>query len=215
MCAGKSPDELLPCQFIVELINISLVIFRMGRYQKRGRRSERKRQDNDQSQPKENGEEFVAKIVEEGNFRMEVYYALQGLHKSRWSDTGELVPCIDGLECQEERLKWRSTAVKILPASFRITKDVPDLIREKLERELRDMLQRSHQQDNANEKSINELKFLPQAYQLELDRSTIRKLPHLFEIKEWLKQQTSAGFISRQETVSMVPPGMFNNCCSF
>ena len=46
--------------------------------------------------------------------------------------------------------------------------------------------------------------FVPGAYQLSVDRNTIRKSPRLKEFHEWLKVQTDVGHITRQETVSMV-----------
>lgn len=48
--------------------------------------------------------------------------------------------------------------------------------------------------------------YIPDAYQLSIDKKTIRRNPLLQEFHEWLKVQTDAGFITRQETVSMIPP---------
>ena len=48
--------------------------------------------------------------------------------------------------------------------------------------------------------------YIPNGYQLSVDRRTIRRNPKLQEFHEWLKVQTDAGFITRQETVSMIPP---------
>jgi len=48
--------------------------------------------------------------------------------------------------------------------------------------------------------------YIPNAYQLSVDRRTIRRNPALQEFHEWLKLQSDAGFITRQETVSMIPP---------
>jgi hypothetical protein len=48
--------------------------------------------------------------------------------------------------------------------------------------------------------------YIPDAYQLSVDKKTIRRNPLLQEFHEWLKVQTDAGFITRQETVSMIPP---------
>lgn len=48
--------------------------------------------------------------------------------------------------------------------------------------------------------------FIPSAYQLSVDRRTIRRNPALQEFHNWLKVQTDSGFITRQETVSMIPP---------
>jgi 16S rRNA C967 or C1407 C5-methylase (RsmB/RsmF family) len=48
--------------------------------------------------------------------------------------------------------------------------------------------------------------YIPDAYQLSVDRRTIRRNPALQNFHEWLKAQTDAGFVTRQETVSMIPP---------
>mmetsp|Transcript_12098 Transcript_12098/g.17201 ORF Transcript_12098/g.17201 Transcript_12098/m.17201 type:complete len:939 (+) Transcript_12098:26-2842(+) len=48
--------------------------------------------------------------------------------------------------------------------------------------------------------------YVPHAYQLSLDRKTIRRNERLNTFHEWLKVQTLAGFVTRQETVSMIPP---------
>lgn len=48
--------------------------------------------------------------------------------------------------------------------------------------------------------------YVPNAYQLSIDRRTIKRNPALTEFHEWLKVQQEAGFITRQETVSMIPP---------
>ena len=48
--------------------------------------------------------------------------------------------------------------------------------------------------------------FVPFAYQLSVDRITIKKNPALTHFHEWLKVQSNAGFVTRQETVSMIPP---------
>jgi len=48
--------------------------------------------------------------------------------------------------------------------------------------------------------------YIPYAYQLSVDRRTIRRNPALTNFHEWLKVQQNAGFITRQETVSMIPP---------
>jgi 16S rRNA C967 or C1407 C5-methylase (RsmB/RsmF family) len=48
--------------------------------------------------------------------------------------------------------------------------------------------------------------FIPDAYQLPFDRKTIRRNPALQDFFDWLRINTDAGFVSRQETVSMIPP---------
>jgi 16S rRNA C967 or C1407 C5-methylase (RsmB/RsmF family) len=72
-----------------------------------------------------------------------------------------------------------------------------------METELNDMLEKCKP---AYGDVVNKLKFLPHAYQINLDRSTIRKNADLEPLKNWLKLMTESGFISRQETVSMIPP---------
>ena len=48
--------------------------------------------------------------------------------------------------------------------------------------------------------------YIPHAYQLSIDRRTIRRNPSLEKFHNWLKIQSEAGFLTRQETVSMIPP---------
>jgi 16S rRNA C967 or C1407 C5-methylase (RsmB/RsmF family) len=179
----------------------------MGRFQKR-RKGGKKDRDSGGKKPasnQEKGDSYVATIVDEGNFRMELYYASQGIHSSRWNTNNELVQCNSHAEKEAERLLWRSVATKTLPASFRIAKDVPAILRVRLESELESMLEASHKREEKREVT-NKLGFLPHAYQLEIDRTTIRKNPDLAALHEWLKQQTLSGYITRQEAVSMVPP---------
>jgi 16S rRNA C967 or C1407 C5-methylase (RsmB/RsmF family) len=90
-----------------------------------------------------------------------------------------------------------------LPSSFRIGKDVPDALRDVMEKDLNDMLEKCKP---VYGEVVNKLKFLPHAYQINLDRGTIRKNADLEPLKNWLKLMTESGFISRQETVSMIPP---------
>jgi tRNA (cytosine34-C5)-methyltransferase len=61
--------------------------------------------------------------------------------------------------------------------------------------------------DPLDEISVQKIPFVPTpAYQLNLDRKTIRKNPALQKVHAWLKQHAEAGHITRQETVSMLPP---------
>jgi tRNA (cytosine34-C5)-methyltransferase len=53
---------------------------------------------------------------------------------------------------------------------------------------------------------MKRLEFLPHAYQLKFDKYMIRKHPSLLRLHDWLIQQTNIGYITRQETVSMIPP---------
>ena len=43
-------------------------------------------------------------------------------------------------------------------------------------------------------------------YQLSVDRRTLRRNPSLTPLHEWLKIHTDCGHLTRQETVSMIPP---------
>jgi len=146
-----------------------------------------------------------------------------------------LVECTTDAERQAERLRWRSTLGEILPASFRIGKDVPAYYQVKLEQELQTLLREAteynHEDEDANTNTndnddntksddprraplvdiqLKILRFLPHAYQLGLDRSTIRKNPALQKLHAWLKHEVASGHVTRQETVSMVPPVLLN-----
>lgn len=44
------------------------------------------------------------------------------------------------------------------------------------------------------------------AWQMDCSRMQLRKVPILGELHEFIKRETAAGSISRQEAVSMVPP---------
>jgi len=52
----------------------------------------------------------------------------------------------------------------------------------------------------------NRIEYIPHGYQLSVDRRTVKRNPALAGLHEWLKVQTAAGFLTRQETVSMIPP---------
>jgi 16S rRNA C967 or C1407 C5-methylase (RsmB/RsmF family) len=180
-------------------------------------------------------------------FVVRCYYALQGIHNQRYSsdhidevknvDTISLHPdgcllyCKNDTERETERLLWRKYLGKILPASFRIGKDVPTYYKETLTAELGSLLQKAHDyvpepEDETEERvgqdprtgplkedagHIQALTFSPYSYQLSgLDRATIRKNPALEELHVWLKQQVAAGYVTRQETVSMIPPILLN-----
>lgn len=57
---------------------------------------------------------------------------------------------------------------------------------------------------------VKALSYIPHGYQLSIDKKTIRRNPSLEKFHNWLKIQTEAGFITRQETVSMIPPVVLN-----
>mmetsp|Transcript_7445 Transcript_7445/g.20703 ORF Transcript_7445/g.20703 Transcript_7445/m.20703 type:complete len:941 (-) Transcript_7445:2571-5393(-) len=52
----------------------------------------------------------------------------------------------------------------------------------------------------------NRIEYIPHGYQLSVDRRTVKRNSALAGLHEWLKVQTAAGFLTRQETVSMIPP---------
>jgi 16S rRNA C967 or C1407 C5-methylase (RsmB/RsmF family) len=172
---------------------------------------------------------------------------LQGIHNQRYSfeknDTsisngdltsspldGCLSECRNDDERQSERLLWRKYLGKILPASFRIGKDLPTYYKQTLTAELESLLQKAQEYVPEPEETLDRivrdpragplkenaghveaLSFCPHAYQLSgLDRATIRKNPALEQLHLWLKQQVAAGYITRQETVSMIPPILLN-----
>jgi 16S rRNA C967 or C1407 C5-methylase (RsmB/RsmF family) len=180
-------------------------------------------------------------------FHQRCYYALQGIHNQRFEakekdlangdgsisfdDGACLVSCTTDEERQSERLLWRKYLGKILPASFRFGKDVPDYYKQTLTGELESLLQKAQEyvpevDDDTDDKlprdpragplketatEIHALTFCPHAYQLSgLDRATIRKNPALEQLHLWLKQQVAVGYITRQETVSMIPPILLN-----
>jgi hypothetical protein len=160
------------------------------------------------------------------NRRMEAYYAYQGLHNLYWNDeTKSYQPCQTDEQKIDEANRWMTTIKRILPASFRIGVDVDPIVRKCLEQELEELVGQemdlimegttmtggdttitkttSHTIRLAPAKRIS---FVPHAYQLAIDRHTIRKNPSLTKLFTWLKIQTEAGFVTRQETVSMIPP---------
>lgn len=191
-------------------------------------------------------EDFAQTTTLQGNFKMESYYALQGIYDHRYNDEGQLVACTTSEEKDAERLLWRKTIATILPASFRTAYDISEALKEKLESELEELITEQKKEaaataalasatkepatatgseepaaatatfttlaaidddtTTANKEIVKKLPFLPHAYQLYTDRKFIRKDPSMKKLHLWLRKQTDAGFITRQETVSMVPP---------
>jgi hypothetical protein len=197
----------------------------MGRHQRRNRSRKDKRQgsregDNGGQQdgkPKEDGRNFVLTTVAHGNFIMETYYAAQGLHNKRWNEEGVLVDCTTHEEREAERQRWRTCIGEILPASFRISKDVPLVLQEQMESELQELLSQIPVKDDTNSSNnsnntavMHKLSFLPHAYQMTIDRATMRKSPEMAGIHKWMQHHTACGTITRQETVSMIPPVVLN-----
>lgn len=212
------------------------------------------------------------------NSRMEAYYALQGLHSLRCknittvhpsSSTSKIcrqelfIQCQTNKEKEDERQRWMNSLRSILPASFRIGRDVDPMLRKRLEREIEGYVGKEYYTDvvdtsvedigkgeqgntcpeltnkvsdekcwgiihNTNNDKVTDqhpisdnthvkctapikveikrIPYIPHAYQLSIDRRTIRRNPTLESFHNWLKSQVGAGFITRQETVSMIPP---------
>lgn len=192
---------------------------------RKGRKFKGRRKRNEKSDDRKSGQgpylsNFLEKTVEMGNFKMEAYYALQGIHNHRYNDDGNLVACETDQEKNEERMQWRTSVGKILPASFRTAFDISESLKEKLEKDLEGLVDDQVKEAAeakieagedakpvSTEKPIRKLPFLPHAYQfLDINKKTIKKDPTMRKIFEWMKIQTEAGFITRQEAVSMVPP---------
>ncbi|CAJ1956580.1 unnamed protein product [Cylindrotheca closterium] len=169
------------------------------------------------------------KLISGGNYKLEAYYAYQDIHQQVFdSQSNDFLECRSDEQKEEERVKWLESMKSILPASFRIGRDVDVVLRDRLKKELESYVgkkmeievtpkggeRRNRELDLKSEfKMIAPAKnvtFIPHAYQLNLDRQTIRRNPSLNPFHEWLKVQTEAGFITRQETVSMIPPVVLN-----
>lgn len=207
-----------------------------GSYRNRKKKKQQHRDAYDNSESKAPyRSDFTEKTIDQGNYKFEAYYALQGMYDHRWEERDDgksvLVPCETDEEKNAERLRWRQSVSSILPASFRTAYDVSEALKEKLEAELEELITEQKKEAAAtataaaapegeapaaviatppvsseNKEIMKKLSFLPHAYQLYTDRKFIRKDASMKKLHLWLRQQTDAGFITRQETVSMVPP---------
>eukprot|EP00536_Pseudo-nitzschia_multiseries_P004168 jgi/Psemu1/253358/estExt_Genewise1Plus.C_680013 len=54
--------------------------------------------------------------------------------------------------------------------------------------------------------AAEKLSYIPYAYQVSIDKQTLRRNSALKPFHDWIKIQTEAGFVTRQEAVSMIPP---------
>eukprot|EP00934_Nitzschia_sp_Nitz4_P001853 Nitzschia sp. Nitz4//scaffold40_size135432//106302//108761//NITZ4_003262-RA/size135432-processed-gene-0.154-mRNA-1//1//CDS//3329551273//1853//frame0 len=205
----------------------------MGRKWSRARKKQRgdeaKARGNDRSNAKTNEkygqERNPYEMVEGGNFKMEAFYAYMGIHDYYLDEsTGTFKKCTTDEEKEAERQRWLTATKTILPASFRIGNDVDDNLRNRLETELDEYVGKKMEieiQPKGGDRRIQEnnlvpekkliapakkIPYIPHAYQLSLDRQTIRRNTSLNPFHNWLKVQTEAGFVTRQETVSMIPP---------
>ena len=164
-------------------------------------------------------------LIEGGNYKMEAFYAYQGLHDHYLDEaSGTFKKCETNEQKEAERQKWRTSLKSMLPASFRIGNDVDSDLRERLEKDLEEYVGKAIEiviPPKGGDQLIEELglkaevkvvapakkiAYIPHAYQLSIDRKTLRSNKSLGTFHEWLKVQTAAGFVTRQETVSMIPP---------
>lgn len=164
-------------------------------------------------------------LIEGGNYKMEAFYAYQGMHDHYLDEaSGTFKKCETNEQKDAERQKWRTSLKSMLPASFRIGNDVDSDLRERLEKDLEEFVGRKMEivipakgGDQLIEKlglkpeikvvaPAKKISYIPHAYQLSVDRKTLRNNASLNTFHEWLKVQTAAGFVTRQETVSMIPP---------
>jgi 16S rRNA C967 or C1407 C5-methylase (RsmB/RsmF family) len=179
-----------------------------------------------ESDPSKHGKDSNPyKMTSGGNHKMEAFYAYQGIHDYFMDpETGDLVKCSSYEEKEEERKRWLSSLKQILPASFRIGNDVDETLRKRLEHELDEYVGKKMEivvLPKGGERRITELDlkpetimiepvkripYIPHGFQMGVDRGTIRRNAGLKPFFEWLKIQTAAGFVTRQETVSMIPP---------
>ena len=150
-------------------------------------------------------------LIAGGNFKMEAYYAYQGIHDTSLDEeSGKFVPCVSDEAKEEERQRWLTSLKSILPASFRIGADVDDNLRERLEKELDEYVGKKMEieiEPKGGERRRKELNlktevkliapakkiaYIPHGYQLSLDRQTIRRNTKLNGFHRWLQIQTEA-----------------------
>jgi 16S rRNA C967 or C1407 C5-methylase (RsmB/RsmF family) len=191
--------------------------------------------------------------ISAGNFRMEAFYAYQGVHNTRLDEkSSDFVDCSTAEEKEAERQRWLTSMKSTLPIAFRIGNDVdPDLrkqliteleefvgkkIRIEVEpkggkrRQIREQQFREMEGQKTDEVAAEEdekkdelplpelekevkwispaekLPFIPHAYHVSIDKQTLRRNSALKDFHDWIKIQTDAGFVTRQEAVSMIPP---------
>ena len=119
-----------------------------------------------------------------------------------------------------DRTKFLTSVIKPLNASFRVTANAPTTFYDRFNKEIAhftakpmDLQIDSPDGKTTTTKTIQAAKsipFLPHAYQLDVDRKTIRKHPALNDFHKFLILHTEIGHITRQETVSMVPPAVLD-----
>ncbi|CAJ1949524.1 unnamed protein product [Cylindrotheca closterium] len=77
------------------------------------------------------------KLISGGNYKLEAYYAYQDIHQQVFdSQSNDFLECRSDEQKEEERVKWLESMKSILPASFRIGRDVDVVLRDRLKKEL-------------------------------------------------------------------------------
>ena len=231
----------------------------MGRKWKRKSKNkhsgEGKPRDGKKNNPDWGKERDPYSMVAAGNFRMEAFYAYQGIHGSRLrtadekSSEGDFIDCSMAEEKEAERQRWLTAMKSSLPIAFRIGNDIDPDLRKGLVSELEEFVgkkmdievepkggkrrlireQQYREQKQQAKKDSTEVKnfelprpdlkketisispaekisYIPHAYQISIDKQTLRRNSALKPFHDWLKIQTEAGFVTRQEAVSMIPP---------
>jgi len=144
----------------------------------------------------ERGDEWIVardttsgKNIVPGSPVFEAYYQAQGIVAS-----------------EAEWQTFMQTLAVPLPASFRVNLDCD--FTEMLVAEIEGHVAKRVQVDGQEVAPIKRLEFFQggHAYQMAIDRHTLRKDTSLGEFHELIKVHTEAGTITRQETVSMIPP---------
>ena len=105
----------------------------------------------------------------------------------------------------EEFEQFVETLKVALPASFRIQMSLPEceLVNEYINKEY---ISKLAEITDGSIKAPGKLDFVPYGYQGDASRAMMRSNPILRDLQQFLVNETEIGVISRQETVSMIPP---------
>lgn len=106
---------------------------------------------------------------------------------------------------------WSAFSASIrttLPACFRINPNYE--FADEMKSELLQHAGAAQEIDGVLVAAVKPLSWCDGAYQLGIDRKTIRKAAGMENLHQWLIQHTNSGNITRQEAVSMVPPLALN-----
>lgn len=103
-------------------------------------------------------------------------------------------------DAEEDWLNFSQSIRSTLPACFRINPNY------EFANEMKTELLQYANSSESDVEAVKPLSWCAGAYQLGVDRKTIRKAEGLEQLHQWLIQHTNSGNITRQEAVSMVPP---------